>query len=151
MSRRMSFIALTLVAVLGISALGTTAAENPAAWEGAAAFLRSLPQGFNGIRGEALKAKLDSGEQVFLLDVREPNEFTAGRIEGAVNVPVREVPRSLGKLPQDKNAQIVVICAAAVRSGYVVEALTFKGYTNVMHLAAGYIAGWEKAGYPVVR
>jgi len=68
-----------------------------------------------------------------------------------VNVPVREVPRSLGKLPQDKNAQIVVICAAAVRSGYVVEALTFKGYTNVMHLAAGYIAGWEKAGYPVVR
>ncbi len=151
MSRKVSVVALALVAVLGFATPGTTAAENPQAWEGAAAFLQSLPQGFNGIRGEALKAKLDSGEQVFLLDVREPNEFATGRIEGAENVPVREVPKSLAKLPQDKNAQIVVICAAAVRSGYVVEALTFKGYTNVKHLAAGYIAGWEKAGYPVVK
>lgn len=30
-------------------------------------------------------------------------------------------------------------------------ALSFKGYSNVKHLAAGYIAGWEKAGYPVVK
>ena len=50
-----------------------------------------------------------------------------------------------------KNAKGVVICASAVRSGYVVEALSFKGYTNVKHLAAGFIAGWEKAGYPVVK
>ena len=113
--------------------------------------MRLLPQGFNGIRGEALKAKLDSGEQVFLLDVREPNEFAGGRIEGALNVPVREVPKSLAKLPQDKNAQIVVVCASAVRSGYVAEALSFKGYTNVKHLAAGFVAGWEKAGYPVQK
>jgi rhodanese-related sulfurtransferase len=125
--------------------------ENGPAWDAAAAYLSSLPQGFNGIRGEALKAKLDSGEQIFLLDVREPNEFAAGRIEGAVNVPVRDVPKNLAKLPEDKSTQVVVVCASAVRSGYVAQALSFKGYTNVKHLAAGFVAGWEKAGYPVQK
>ena len=98
-----------------------------------------------------LKAKLDAGEQIFLFDAQQPNEFAAGRIEGAVNIPIRELPKSLAKLPQDRNASIVVICASAVRSGYATMALNFKGYSNVKHLAAGYIAGWEKAGYPVVK
>ena len=151
MIRKLSFVVLAAILVVAAVVTTSVAAENLAAWEGAAKYLETLPQGFNGIRGEALKAKLDSGEQVFLLDVREPNEFAGGRIEGALNVPVREVPKSLAKLPQDKNAQIVVVCASAVRSGYVAEALSFKGYTNVKHLAAGFVAGWEKAGYPVQK
>jgi rhodanese-related sulfurtransferase len=151
MIRKLSLVVLAAILVVAAVVTTSVAAENPAAWEGAAKYLETLPQGFNGIRGEALKAKLDSGEQVFLLDVREPNEFAGGRIEGALNVPVREVPKNLAKLPQDKNAQIVVVCASAVRSGYVAEALSFKGYTNVKHLAAGFVAGWEKAGYPVQK
>jgi len=46
------------------------------------------------------------------------------RIEGAMNIPVREVPNNLAKLPRDRNPPIVVICTSAVRSGYVVEALS---------------------------
>jgi rhodanese-related sulfurtransferase len=145
-----SIVLLVFALTLGATALASDQ-ENGAAWEAAATYLSNLPQGFNGIREEALKAKLDSGEQVFLLDVREPNEFAASRIEGAVNVPVREVPKNLAKLPQEKNAQIVVVCASAVRSGYVAESLSFKGYTNVKHLAAGFVAGWEKAGCPVQK
>jgi rhodanese-related sulfurtransferase len=151
MIRKLSLIVLAAILVVAAGVTGSVAAENEAAWQAAAEYLSALPQGFNGIRGDALKAKLDSGEQVFLLDVREPNEFAGGRIEGAVNVPVREVPKNLAKIPQDKNAQIVVVCASAVRSGYVAEALSFKGYTNVKHLAAGFVAGWEKAGYPVQK
>jgi rhodanese-related sulfurtransferase len=151
MLRKLTAPIVILALALALTTVVASAAENPAAWEAAAAYITSLPEGFNGIRGEALKAKLDSGEQVFILDVRQPNEFANGSIEGAVNIPVRDVPANLAKLPQDKNAQIVVVCASAVRSGYVVEALTFKGYTNVKHLAAGYIAGWEKAGYPVKK
>jgi rhodanese-related sulfurtransferase len=152
MLRKSSLPILILALALAACLAGIgVAAENPAAWEASAEYLSGLPEGFNGIRGEVLKAKLDSGEKVFLLDVRQPNEFAAGRIEGALNVPVREVPKNLDKLPQDKNAQIVVVCASAVRSGYVAMALSFKGYTNVKHLAAGYVAGWEKAGYPVVK
>jgi rhodanese-related sulfurtransferase len=144
-------MAVALTVAMALGALPVTAAENPAAWDAAAVYLASLPEGFNGMKGDVLKAKLDAGENLFLLDVRQPNEFAAGRIEGAVNVPVRDLPKSLEKLPSDKTAPIVVICAAAVRSGYVVQALSFKGYTNVKHLAAGYVAGWEKAGYPVVK
>jgi len=151
MIRKMSLVVLAAILVVAAGITTSIATENEAAWQASAEYLSSLPQGFNGIRGEALKAKLDSGEQVFLLDVREPNEFAGARIEGAVNVPVREVPTSLAKIPQDKNAQIVVVCASAVRSGYVAQALSFKGYTNVKHLAAGFVAGWEKAGYPVQK
>jgi rhodanese-related sulfurtransferase len=151
MLRKTFWSSLILAVALAALAVPVSAADTPAAWEAAASYLSKLPEGFNGIKGEVLKAKLDAGEQIFLLDVRQPNEFAAGRIEGAVNVPVREVPNNLGKLPQDKNAPIVVVCASAVRSGYVVEALAFKGYMNVKHLAAGYVAGWEKAGYPVVK
>jgi rhodanese-related sulfurtransferase len=151
MIRKLSLVVLAAILVVAAVVTTSVAAENEAAWQAAAEYLSGLPQGFNGIRGDALKAKLDSGEQVFLIDVREPNEFAGGRIEGALNVPVREVPKSLAKLPQDKNAQIVVVCASAVRSGYVAEALSFKGYTNVKHLAAGFVAGWEKAGYPVQK
>ena len=138
--------------VLGVFLPGTgVAAENSAGWDASAAYLSSLPEGFNGMKGEILKAKLDAGEQIFLLDVREPKEFEGGRIEGSVNVPVRSVPEKLDVLPQEKSAPIVVVCASAVRSGYVAMALSFKGYTNVKHLAAGYVAGWQKAGYPVVK
>lgn len=148
--RKMVVVLAVFAVVVGVGSIAS-AQENAAAWEAAAKYLEALPQGFNGIAGDALKAKLDSGETVFLLDVREPGEFAAGRIEGSVNVPVRDVPKSLSKLPQDKAAQIVVICAGAVRSGYVVEALTFKGYTNVKHLGRGFAAAWQGAGYPIQK
>jgi len=151
MIRKLSLVVLAAILIVASGVTASSAVENAAVWEAVAKYLETLPQGFNGIRGDALKAKLDSGEQVFLLDVREPNEFANGRIEGSVNVPVREVPKNLAKLPQDKNAQVVVVCASAVRSGYVTQALALQGYTNVKQLAAGFIAGWEKAGYPVQK
>ena len=141
---------LALSLIIGLA--GTVpAAENFAAWEAAAGYMTGLPEGFNGIKGDILKAKLEAGEQIFVLDVRQPNEFAGGHIEGALNVPVRNVATALDKLPADKAAPIVVVCASAVRSGYVAMALNFKGYSNVKHLAAGYVAGWEKAGYPVTK
>ena len=143
-------LSVTLALVFGLAGLGSTAVENPAAWEAAAAYVAGLPDGFNGVRGEILKAKLDAGEAIFLLDVRQPNEFAAGRIEGAVNVPVREVPKAIDKIPSDKSAPIVVVCASGIRAAYVVMALNFKGYTDVKDLVGG-MAGWEKAGYPVVK
>ncbi|OGK84541.1 MAG: hypothetical protein A2X52_11775 [Candidatus Rokubacteria bacterium GWC2_70_16] len=143
---------LILVLALAVGpASAVPPAESLAAWEAAAQYISGLPEGFNGVKGDVLKAKLDAGEQIFVLDVRQPNEFAGGFIEGAVNVPVREVPKALDRLPQDKSAPIVVVCASAVRSGYVAMALSFKGYANVKHLSAGYVAGWEKAGYPVKR
>jgi len=143
------FLGVLCAITLLLGATGTGIAADAGSWM--ANYLETLPNGFYGIRGEALKAKLDSGEQLFLLDVRERNEFAVGRIEGSVNIPVREVPKSLDKLPQDKGAEIVVICAGAVRSGYVVMLLKEKGYQKVTHLGQGFVPAWQKAGYPVVK
>jgi rhodanese-related sulfurtransferase len=99
MRRSTVLIAVLAVALAGAVPRALRAEENAAAWEAAATHLANLPQGFGGIKGETLKAKLDAGETVFLLDVREPSEFAAGHIEGSVNVPVREVPKNLDKLP----------------------------------------------------
>jgi rhodanese-related sulfurtransferase len=144
---------LVLVALaLALAPLAlASAAGYPQAWDAMCAYLENLPGDFNGIRGEVLKAKLDSGEQIFLLDVRERNEFALGHIEGSTNIPVREVPKNLAKLPQDKNTPVVVICAGAVRSGYVVMALREMGYISVKHLGQGFVAAWQKAGYPVAK
>jgi rhodanese-related sulfurtransferase len=150
MSRKLSLV-LVALALAHTHPAFARAAEQQAAWDAMCAYLENLPADFNGIRGEVLKAKLDSGEQIFLLDVREQNEFALGHIEGSTNVPVREVPKNLAKLPQDKNAPIVVICGGAVRSGYVVMALKEKGYTDVKHLGQGFVAAWQKAGYPVAK
>ena len=150
MFRKLSLVLVALALVLAPPAFAS-AAEQQVAWDAMCAYLENLPADFNGIRGEVLKAKLDSGEQIFLLDVRERNEFVLGHIEGSTNIPVREVPQNLAKLPQDKNTPIVVICAGAVRSGYVVMALKEKGYTNVKHLGQGFVTAWQKAGYPVAK
>ena len=151
MLRNVGIGVLSVALVFGVAGRGSTTMENAAAWEAAAAYLVELPDGSNAIKGVRLKAKLEAGEAPFLLDVRESEEFTASHIQGAVNVPVREVPQALDKLPRDRNAPIVVICGDAVRSGYLTIALSFKGYTDVKALSAGYVAGWEQPGYPVVR
>jgi len=127
--------------VCGAAGTGIRRRER-AAWEASAKYIETLPGRLQRHPREALKAKLDSGEQVFLLDVREPKELRRRLHRGRFQVSRAQRPKTLDKLPQDKNAQIVVVCASAVRSGYVAQALSFKGYTNVKHLAAGYVAGW---------
>jgi rhodanese-related sulfurtransferase len=46
---------------------------------------------------------------------------------------------------------MVVVCAGAARSGTVAMALSFAGHASVKHPAAGFVAGWEKAGESIVR
>lgn len=85
----------------------------------------------------------------FLLDVREPSEVEAdGYIEGAVNIPVRELLANLDKLPA-KDQPIVVYCASGHRGGMTLATLKLLGYTNVRNLAGG-LNGWKKANLPVV-
>jgi len=84
-----------------------------------------------------------------LLDVREAAEVEKdGYIEGAVNIPVREVLDNLDKLPA-LDQPIVVYCGSGHRGGMTLAALKLLGYTNVRNLAGG-IGAWKKAELPVV-
>lgn len=79
-----------------------------------------------------------------LIDVREVDEFAAGHVPGAVNIPMSVIGGRLDELP---DGAFDVICAVGGRSGRVAEALEARGYdvTNV----DGGTNGWVAAGYPV--
>ena len=85
---------------------------------------------------------------VFLLDVREPDEYAAGHIPGITLIPVGDVAARLSELPRDK--EIIVTCRTGNRSGSVADLLRDQGFTNV-HTMTGGIVAWQEAGYPVER
>jgi rhodanese-related sulfurtransferase len=114
------------------------------------AFLSQLPADFDTVLAKTLAAKQNAGENVFVLDVREAEEFKAGHIEGAVNVPIRTLAQDGKNLPKDKAAPIAVVCKSGIRAAYGTMTLKLMGYTNVKDLQGGMLA-WEKDGLPVVK
>jgi rhodanese-related sulfurtransferase len=146
MSKR--WMAILAVAI-AIAAAAPALAQAPAVQEALFAYLTNIPSDFNSITVQTVKAKLDAGEKIFVLDVREENEFAAGRIQGAVNVPIRTIGKNLDKLPA-KDTPIVLVCKSGMRAAYVTMTLNILGWTNVKDIAFG-MTEWEKQGFPVVK
>lgn len=113
-------------------------------------YMITSPPDWNVLTADELKRSLDAGRKIFLLDVREPSEFEAGHIEGAVNIPVRELPGRVKELPQDRGLKMVAYCASGIRSAYATMFLRVYGYSDVRTLEHG-IREWAGAGYPIVR
>ncbi len=94
-----------------------------------------------GISAIETKNKIDNGESLFIIDVRNPEEYEETRLGiGEILIPLGKLRCSLEKLPEDKNSLIIVYCKISLR-GY--EAACFiksKGYTNVKVLEGGVIA-----------
>jgi len=115
------------------------------------AYLSNLPEGFGAIKSPDFNTELVAGTVPFILDVRSKEEWDAnGHIDGAINVPVIEVPANLAQLPADKAAPIMVICASGHRGAMTKMYLEFLGYTNVRNLNGG-MNGWIAAELPVVK
>jgi rhodanese-related sulfurtransferase len=84
-------------------------------------------------------------ESVTVLDVRQPEEWQAGHIEGAVHIPLALLPLRTGELPE---GEILVVCKAGGRSAQACMYLGQQGHT-VINLAGGML-DWEAAGLPMV-
>lgn len=84
---------------------------------------------------EELKARLDAGEAITLLDVREPDELEISRLEGVVEVPLGQLPDRIGEL--DPNATTVVVCRSGARSERATAFLLAHGFRSVTNLAGG--------------
>jgi len=96
----------------------------------------------------AVQAKLASG---LLLDVREPAEYAAGHLPGAVNIPRGVLEFQIGGHPAFQGqqlAQIVVYCQSGGRSALATQALNQLGYVNAVSMAGGFKA-WSENGLPV--
>ena len=99
----------------------------------------TVPAGIPEVTAEELKAQIDSGKDVFILDVREPNEYQICRIAGSTLIPLGEVAARSAEL--DRNRDMVVHCKMGGRSAKAVALLQERGFTRVRNLKGG-ILDW---------
>ena len=85
-----------------------------------------------------LKDRLDRGETVVLLDVRQPWEYAYGHVPGSRSIPLPDLPDRLDEL--DADAQIVTICKVGERSACAAEYLQAHGFHRVANLRGGLYA-----------
>jgi adenylyltransferase/sulfurtransferase len=97
----------------------------------------TLKNGIPQMTVQELKQRRDLGEDLFVLDVREPYEYQIANIGGTL-IPQNEVPQRLAEI--DRNREIVVQCRSGGRSQRIAEFLAQQGYTNVKNLAGGILA-----------
>jgi rhodanese-related sulfurtransferase len=99
------------------------------------------------IQALEVQEKLKKDNPVYILDVRQPEEFRMGHIAGAKLIPLGQLERRLNEVP--KGREIVCICATGHRSVPAVRELTAAGYTAAS-LKNGMIA-WYRAKLPVTK
>jgi len=107
----------------------------------------ALKNGIPQMSVKELKQRMDAGDDLLILDVREPFEYQIANIGGKL-IPQAEVPRRLAEI--DPNREIVVQCKSGGRSQRIAEFLKKSGYENVANLAGGILA-WSDQIDPSVR
>ncbi len=94
---------------------------------------------------EELKDRMDKGEKLNLIDVREEYEFDEFNI-GATLIPLGELPDRLDEIEAWKDQEILIHCRSGARSGRAKEYLEGEGFNNVRNVLGGMLA-WQAAGY----
>lgn len=85
-----------------------------------------------------------------ILDVREPDEFRAERISGAINIPRGVLEFKVTDVIKNKNQKILVYCLLGGRGVLATQTLNTMGYRNVVNISGGLVA-WKASGLKVVR
>jgi len=90
---------------------------------------------------EELKRRMDAGEPLQLLDVREPWEVAIARLPGAVLIPLQQLPQRVKELSAD--GQVVAMCKSGGRSRRAAQFLQSAGFSKVENLTGG-IDAWRE-------
>jgi uncharacterized membrane protein YdjX (TVP38/TMEM64 family)/rhodanese-related sulfurtransferase len=101
---------------------------------------------------EQLKQRLDSDEEILVLDVRTAEEFVGeqGHIKDAANIPVEDLAQRSEELVDHLERTIAIVCRTDRRSSKAAQLLARKGFADV-HVVRGGMTLWNKASYPVVH
>jgi rhodanese-related sulfurtransferase len=110
------------------------------------------------ISAEEAKSKLDRGEVDLIVDVREPNEWDAGHIPGALHAPRGMIEwyadpsyaNHKAQLAEARDKHVVIHCAAGGRSLLAAQSLQRLGFKHVSSMAGGFKA-WSSEGLPVEK
>jgi len=145
------FLTLMLGAVLAISLVASIAsAQTP--------YESMLTEVLEQLKADAPWGKIEVpgafdlwiAEAAFFLDVRSLEEYEAGHIPGATLVALETLPGNLDKLPQDKDALIVVYCKSGWRASLGMMTLRLHGYVNAKGFDGSWLA-WVDAGHPITE
>ena len=98
---------------------------------------KNVKNGIPQLAVKELKRRIDAGEDVYILDVREPYEYRIAQIGGKL-IPQTDVPNRLAEI--DRNREFIVQCRSGVRSQRIAEYLKQQGYPRVVNLAGGILA-----------
>jgi len=93
----------------------------------------------DALTSRELKAELDRGDDIVIVDVREPQEFQINRLPGSILIPLGDLPKRYVEL--DPNANLVMQCKSGMRSAKAQDFLRSKGFTRVRNLTGG-VLGW---------
>jgi rhodanese-related sulfurtransferase len=102
----------------------------------------------NEIDADELKARLDAGDDIELLDIRSAAELAQGVLPNAEHVPMHLIPLRINDFSKDKD--IVLYCRSGARSYHACSYLAQQGITNVINLRGGIIA-WARHGFEIAR
>ena len=88
---------------------------------------------------QELRERLEKGEKLNLIDVREPNEYAEDNIGGLL-IPLGELPYRVDELDDMQDTEVVVHCRSGARSARAQQFLEENGFTNVRNLTGGMLA-----------
>lgn len=97
-----------------------------------------------------VKARLDRGESIQLIDVREESEFAAGHLPNACHLGKGVIERDIESAFPDPARELVLYCGGGFRSALAADNLQKMGYSNVVSMDGGWRI-WTESGYPTVR
>ena len=112
-------------------------------------YKESLPLGCLGLlTTQELKKRLDRGDDLFVLDVREKDKWDNGHIKGSLHIYAGHIEGRLDEIPEDR--PIVVACNTGNHASLIASILRREGYREVYNLLGG-VTAWQNAGYNVIK
>lgn len=103
---------------------------------------------FDEISATDLKARIDAGEDIQIIDVRQPEEHSFARINGTKLIPLGEIMRRMSEI--DDNRETVIHCKMGARSAKAIEALQQAGFKGKLFNLRGGITAWSNEVDPRV-
>ena len=95
-----------------------------------------------------VKTRMDRGEKLLLIDVREESEYAKDHLPGAVHLGKGIIERDIEQRVPDTNAPLILYCGGGFRSALAADNLQIMGYTNVLSMDGG-IRDWRGKRYPL--
>ncbi len=92
--------------------------------------------------------RLQSKDQVMIIDVRTINEFGMGHIPGAINIPLSDLANRLDEIRKQQQKDIILYCESGMRAGMAEHVMRKEGIENILNLE-GHMSVWRKSKCPI--